>query len=314
MKVTVILCTYNRCRSLVRALESLVASQLPPAAEWEVLVVDNNSTDQTREVVADFALRFAGRVRYVLEPRQGLSYARNAGIQEAGGDVLAFVDDDVTVEPEWLARLTSIFQEGSWAGAGGPILPESGFKLPPWISPSALHLSAPFAHFNPCSDPGELAEPPWGANMAFRKAMFQKYGGFRTDLGLRPGSRITNEDIEFGRRLLAAGERLFYVPTAVVYHPVPEERLREQYHLAWWFGHGRANVREFGVPSGTRLSGVPLHLFGRAMILALRWILALGPSRRFAFKRSLWSALGAIKECFDESRNPNTSHKANLCI
>lgn len=314
MKVAVILCTYNRCRSLVRALESVAASKLPPSVEWEVLVVDNNSTDQTQEVAADFARRHAGRFRYAFEGRQGQSHARNAGIKEAEGDVLVFMDDDVTVEPTWLANLTSVFQEGNWAGAGGPILPESGFKLPPWISPSAHHLLAPFVHFNPRPDPGELAEPPWGANMAFRKEMFRKYGDFRTDLGLRPGSEIRNEDTEFGRRLLAAGERFFYVPSAVVYHPVPEERLREQYHLAWWFGQGRAEVRELGVPSGTRLSGIPLHLLGRAMILAMRWPLALGPSRRFAFKRSLWSTLGAIRECFDKSRKPNISHKPNLCL
>ena len=110
MKVTVILCTYNRCGSLVRALESVAASQLPPSVEWEVLVVDNNSTDQTREVVADFARRHAGRFRYVFEARQGQSHARNAGIQEAAGDVLAFTDDDIRVEPTWLAKLSAVFE------------------------------------------------------------------------------------------------------------------------------------------------------------------------------------------------------------
>lgn len=314
MKVTVILCTYNRCRSLVRALESVAASELPDSVKWDVLVVDNSSPDQTREVVADFCRRHPGRFRYLFEPKPGKSHALNSGIREGGGDVLAFMDDDVTVEPTWLARLTSVFREGNCAGVGGPILPQSGFKPPPWLSPSGKHLLAPFALFSPQTDPGELAEPPWGTNMAFRRTVFEKYGGFRTDLGPSPGSEIRNEDTEFGRRLLAAGERLFYVPSAVVYHPVPEKRLQKEYHLAWWFAKGRADMREFGVPAGkARLRGIPLYLFGRAIMLTLRWSLAFGFSRRFGFKLKLWTTLGAIRECFRESDAGKTS-ESKSCI
>ena len=107
MQITVILCTYNRCQSLARALNSLAASILPETIEWEVLVVDNNSSDQTKAVVSDFACRHPGRFRYRFEPQQGKSYALNAGIGEARGDILAFMDDDVTVEPVWLQDLTS---------------------------------------------------------------------------------------------------------------------------------------------------------------------------------------------------------------
>jgi GT2 family glycosyltransferase len=280
--------------------------------EWEVLVVDNKSTDETREVVQEFSRQYPGQFRYQFEARQGKSHALNAGVREARGEILAFLDDDVTVEPAWLANLTGILHDERWAGAGGRILPESGFKLPPWISPSALHLLAPFAHFNPGSDPGELAEPPWGTNMAFRKTMFEKYGGFRTDLGPCPGSEIRNEDTEFGRRLLAAGEHLSYVPSAVVYHPVSEVRLQKQYHLAWWFAKGRADVREFGVPADpARLLGIPLHLFGRAIVQTLRWNVAFDSSRRFASKRSLWTTLGAMTECFRESRDSTATFESS---
>ena len=118
MKITVILCTYNRCTILAKALNSVAASRLPESIEWEVLVVDNNSSDRTREVVEDYCRRFPGRFRYLFEPQQGLSYARNAGIREGRGYVLAFMDDDVTVEPEWLQNLTACLQDGEWAGAG----------------------------------------------------------------------------------------------------------------------------------------------------------------------------------------------------
>ena len=119
MNITVILCTYNRCATLSRALASVAASELPQVAKWEVIVVDNNSTDGTRAVVEEFCRQHPGRFRYLFESRQGLSQARNAGIREARGDILAFMDDDVTVEPTWLWNLTANLCDGEWAGAGG---------------------------------------------------------------------------------------------------------------------------------------------------------------------------------------------------
>ena len=105
--VTVILCTYNRCQSLSKALQSVAASEMPTSAVWEVLVVDNNSHDQTREVVEDFSRRYPGRFRYLFEPKPGKSHALNAGIREAHGEILVFIDDDVTVDKNWLSNLTA---------------------------------------------------------------------------------------------------------------------------------------------------------------------------------------------------------------
>lgn len=156
---------------------------------------------------------------------------------------------------------------------------------------------APFAMFDRGQTPCELAEPPFGANMAFRKSIFEKYGGFRTDLGPRPGSEIRNEDTEFGARILAAGERLRYEPGAVVYHPVSQERLRKEYFLAWWFGKGRADVRQFGV-RGSRWCcfGVPLFLFRKLVVWTIRWIVAIDPQLRFSNKTKIWGTLGKIIE------------------
>ncbi len=102
------------------------------------------------------------------------------------------------------------------------------------------------ALFDLGSEPIELDRPPFGTNMAFRKKMFERHGGFRLDLGPRPGSELRNEDTEFGRRLLTAGERLRYEPSATVYHRVPEERLTKGYFLKFCFDHGRASIREAG--------------------------------------------------------------------
>src|SRR6202034_1281101 len=103
MRVTVILCTYNRCENLKKALDSIVRSTMPESVEWEVLVVDNNSSDKTKDVAEDFIRRYPGRLRYLFERQAGKSYALNAGIGESDSDVLAFMDDDVTVERGWLA-------------------------------------------------------------------------------------------------------------------------------------------------------------------------------------------------------------------
>src|ERR1700734_3508684 len=133
MKITIILCTYNRCASLAKALESTAAMTLPGSAEWEVLVVDNNSTDQTREVVEGFHSRYPRHFRYLFEPQQGKSYALNAGVREARGDILAFTDDDVTVEPTWLQNLTAPLKTGECVGTSGRTLPEQSFSPPRWL-------------------------------------------------------------------------------------------------------------------------------------------------------------------------------------
>lgn len=303
MKITVILCTYNRCKTLATALDSIAAQTLPESVEWEVLVVDNNSCDQTRDVVEESCRRYPGRFRYLFEPHQGLSYARNAGVREARGDVLAFMDDDVTVEPRWLESLTAPLRSREWAGSGGRTVPAETFPLPDWLAldgPNNM-MAVLCAGFDLGDQPRQLDRPPYGTNMAFRTEMFEKYGGFRTDLDRCAGNTMSNGDTEFGRRLLAAEERLRYEPSAVVYHPVPEQRVRKEYLLAWWFDFGRALVREWG--RGPAVLGIPrpylnilkLGTFVMAEKIG-RWMLALSPQRRFYNKCWVWMTAGQIRE------------------
>jgi glycosyltransferase involved in cell wall biosynthesis len=303
MKISVILCTYNRCQSLPKALNSIAVQAIPNSVEWEVLVVDNNSSDQTRKVVEESRSQYPGRFRYVFEPHQGLSYARNAGIREARGDVLAFMDDDVTVDATWLRSLTACLHDGTRAGVGGRILPEQTFSPPPWLGlENPYCMGAPlFAHFDIGDEPLEIRFAPHGTNMAYRKEMFEKYGGFRTDMGRCGSNTMSNEDTEFGRRLLAAGERLWYEPSAVVQHPVPQGRLRKEYFLKWWFDFGRATLREDDIRR--HLGGIPqLYLsmlkYGAVVLpfRVLRWSLAFDPKLRFYRKCRVWMTLGTIRE------------------
>lgn len=299
MDITVILCTYNRWERLARALESVLKSNPPASARWTVLVVDNNSKDRTRSVVEEFSQKAPGRVRYLFEPRQGKSYALNSGIAAAEGSVLAFMDDDVEVDPNWLNLLTAPFSQPKWAGAGGRVLPGAGFVPTEWMDTSSRDGLAPLAIFDLGPDAGELKEAPFGTNMAFRKSMFDKFGVFRTDLGPQNGSEIRSEDSEFGARLLAAGEPLWYEPAAIVYHYIPPARAQRKYFQVWWFDKARGDVRQLGVPQDTRwkISGVPLYLLRRIAIWTLRWLTALREPGRFSAKLKVWWLAGNILEC-----------------
>lgn len=246
MTITLILCTFNRANSINAALESVLASIIPAGIDWEVLVVDNNSKDRTRAVVEEACSRHPGRVRYLFEPKQGLSNARNTGISEARGSVVAFTDDDVTVDPKWLQHLTQPLLDNQCAGAAGRIL-LGEFQPPSWLAISGPHnLGGSLVQFDLGDEPVLLDRAPFGASMAFQKSVFEKYGGFRTDLGRSGKSLIGNEDTEFGMRLIAGGLRVLYVPQAIVYHPVLKERLTKGYFRSYWFGLGRALVRQKG--------------------------------------------------------------------
>lgn len=297
--ITVILCTYNRCGGLTKTLESVARSIVPDSEPWEVLVVDNNSADQTREVVEEFCTRHPERFRYLFEPLPGKSYALNSGIREARGEVLVFVDDDVMVDTNWLRCLTSGIAGGRCVGAGGRIVPQWSCTPPSWLPSHERYGLAPLVQFDLGPEAGPLVEPPFGANMAFHRKMFEKYGSFRTDLGPQPsGQTCKSEDIEFGWRLLAAGEPLRYEPAAVVYHPVPENRLRKSYFLSWWLDKARSDVRARGrgIDAKWSVSGVPLHLFRRLAIWTVRWMITLKGPERFACKLTVWSLAGTIIE------------------
>jgi glycosyltransferase involved in cell wall biosynthesis len=307
MTITVILCTYNRSECLSKALESVAASTMPTSIVWEVLVVDNNSSDRTREVVQDFSRREPSRFRYLFEPKPGKSHALNAGIREARGDVLAFIDDDVIVERNWLRNLTAALVDNDWVGSGGRILPANTFSPPPWLPlEGPNNMGGILALFDLGDTAVELDQPPFGTNMAFQKRMFEKYGGFRIDLGPRPGSQLRNEDTEFGRRLLKARERLRYEPSAVVYHRVPEDRLRKEYFLAWWFDLGRATMREIG--RRRDILGIPrpyLSILKHGVVLfpirTLRWVITFDPQSRFYRKCWVWKTFGEIVEIYHRS-------------
>jgi glycosyltransferase involved in cell wall biosynthesis len=302
--VTVIVCTYNRCESLSRTLESIVESVRKPFCSWEVLVVDNNSQDRTREVVEEFGRRHAGLFRYLFEAEQGLSRARNAGIRNTQSPVIVFTDDDVVVDPHWLENLTSSLFDGQWVGAGGPVIPDWSIKPPSWLPRQGRYSLAPLAMFDPGLEAGPLNEAPYGANMAFRRELFARYGEFRVDLGRCGDGMLSNEDTEFGERLLKGGEPLRFEPSAIVRHPVPQSRVQKQYFRRWWLNKARSDVRMAEAPVDPRLAicGVPIRRFGQLLRWTVQFLVTIAPDRRFVCETNICTIVGVISETYRQSR------------
>jgi len=307
MRVSVVLCTYNRAAHLPNVLDGLARSVMPATADWEVLVVDNNSSDETASVANDFAEKYPAQFRYVFEKRPGKSHALNTGVREARGDVIAFLDDDVTLEPTWLRNLTLPLESGDWAGVGGRTILAEQFSPPAWLALEGPHRMgfALAALFDEGNEAHELREPPFGANMAYRKKCFERCGLFRTDMGPSPDRDVPrpNEDTEFGRRVIAAGGRICYEPSAVVYHPVPSDRIRKEYFLRWWFDAGRAQIREIGrrpdiLGIQRRYWAITKIVLAVVSVRALRWIVSFDPAKRFFRKCMVWLTAGQIAEIY----------------
>ncbi len=315
MRLTVVICTWNRAESLAKTLESIENCRVPEGTDWEILIVDNNSTDTTSAVCQSFLQRNPERYRYVLEKRQGKSLALNTAIENARGDIIAFTDDDVLVGEDWLFALLQAFDTHDCAGVGGKIVPVWNSPKPDWFTvdgPYRLMLAIVEYDLGDQNQPCRIENPPYGANLALRKSVFDKYGLFRTDLGPVAGTTSRGEDSEYCRRLMSRGEQLIYVPEAVVHHPVPEERTKKRYFESWYFDYGRMLVRTSS-PSNATTSylGVPRYLLRKLMTCVWQWNTSLERNRRFYHRLQVWQALGAITEsrhAFKERRLPGKDH------
>jgi len=243
LDVTVLVATYNRAAFLDRTLASIRELALAPGRTWEVIVVDNNSTDGTRGVVERHAPGFPVPLRYLFEARQGRSSALNAGIAAAGSAVIAMTDDDVQVEAGWLEAACDALLSGTgMAYAGGPVRPMWETAPPLWLDLTRGDLWGTIAIQDHGADPfvyEERRKVPLGANMAARRELFDTAGPFRVDLGRTSGRLLLGQEVpELLLRARAAGLRGCYVPAMQVRHHIPAARLTRRYFRRWWFGKG----------------------------------------------------------------------------
>ena len=252
--VTVVVPTRRRPGGLSRALDGL-AAQTDPGVPWDVVVVDNDADADVRAdgAVAVVAAHPVGvPVRVVREPVPGASAARNRGIAEAGGTIVAFLDDDVVPAPTWLATLVEPILAGRCDGTGGRVVLDPSVPRPAWFDDDGL---APYlAHHDPAAQERALDESEYviTASAAFRADVLAAGGGFDLDLGPRPGSQIVNDDVLLGDRFMAAGGRLHHVPASVVVHELPPERLRPRYLLRRAYAQGRSDWRYLSRTVGRR--------------------------------------------------------------
>jgi glycosyltransferase involved in cell wall biosynthesis len=250
---SVVIATYNRAHLLVETLRSLDAQHIPPTLQWEIIVVDNNSSDRTKETVRRFGETSSVAIRYEFEPRLGQSFARNAGIEAAKGALILFTDDDVLPDRTWVSGILSALTIDRLHGVGGRVLPQWEAALPGWLSarPDLWSWLALVEEDTPC-----LLEYPLsptrrivGASMAFRREVFEEFGLFQTSLGHRGRRFYGQEEVEFIHRLLLKGKRIGYEPSVVVHHRLGASRLRKSFFVRRYFDHACGQARH--MPSGS---------------------------------------------------------------
>lgn len=278
--ISVIICTYNRDTVFAETLDSFSAMDIPSREKVELLIIDNHSTDKTPEIAKQF-IETNPYSRYIYEPQQGLSHARNRGIKESRGNIIAFVDDDVYFERDWLKSVVDMFERVSSAAAfGGKSIPLFEGGRPEWMNDAFLKV---YGDTQFGEKPRVVAYPdhPFGLNMAFRKEVFESIGEFNIDLGRKKTSLLSNEESDLFERISKMGLQVFYEPSAVLYHRIPKDRVSLKWirERSYWQGISDV-VQKF--EGASRLD----HL--RAAVLDLRRILGVAFGTQLSIKKIYW--------------------------
>ena len=238
LKLSIVISTYNNAASLVRTIDS-VATQDADKSLWECVVVNNASTDDTKSQVEALIQKYDNiNLRLVEEPRQGLSFARNRGIAVANGEFIAFIDDDETINAGFVSAYIDLFlNHGAFAAAGVVKACYDGGR-PKWMSKYPEKMIA-----NPIDLGNEISIftsniTPAGGNMAFNREIFNLYGGFDTELGRKGNELLGGEENDVFERIRSLGERIYYVPNAIVYHHISPRKLTREYFDKLSYGVG----------------------------------------------------------------------------
>lgn len=271
MDISIVVCTYNRAESLRETLTALRRLSTPSKLKHEIIVVDNNSSDHTRQVVENFMTE-APFFKYEFESQQGLSHARNHGIRSSSGEVIFFTDDDVLPEKNWLIETLHGMEKHHADACGGFIAPIFEKPAPHWLTPRFYGF---LAVRNDRSDDYAIENPsqaPFGANMAFKRIVFERVGGFDTGRGRKGSVLASGEDGEMFERILAANLRAVFLGKSRVHHKVEAHRLTKHYFRRWRIQTSRNIAISRGIPGERRVINIPLYLIPQ-LFRAVLWAL-----------------------------------------
>lgn len=279
MQTSIIIPTHNRADVLLLCLEAVSQLKADPST-YEVIVVDNASTDRTKDVCASFADSHPNlSVRYIFESAQGVSYARNRGVKEAQDEIICLLDDDSPPTPEWLDSLLRPFSDPTVGCTGGPSIPDfQGQQIPNWLQGDLQGLLSGYGL--PFTEPTQVSRwehYPLSCNMAIRKRLFDELGNFRTDLDRTGNQALAAGDTEMADRINKAGWKVIYVPDAPVNHLVPPDRLTKA-HI---YRIGRGLAESHIILTGDRN---PFHI--------MRWFAS---DMWYALRMFFWFVVALIK-------------------
>jgi glycosyltransferase involved in cell wall biosynthesis len=271
MLISVVICTRNRADQLGRALATVAALEIPKDLNWEMLLVDNGSSDHTAKVIERFAGQFP--IRYVFEPLPGLSNARNRGIVEAQGQYLCWTDDDVQIEKDWLRAYYDAFERHPEAAFfGGPIEPVLEGDTPKWFDKNRATFASILAERNLGAEPvlltSEGGRLPYGANYAVR-AVEQRRHPYDPRLGVSPNQKRLGEETQSITEIEREGAVGYWVPDARVRHIIPASRQTLEYVKSYQMSSGETwayqkplgegkFIDKLPIPNGPRLFGAPI--------------------------------------------------------
>lgn len=234
--ISTVICTHNRASYLPKAIQSLLKSL--PREEYEIIVVDNCSTDSTKDVIEQFS---GENIRYIYEPTLGLSYARNTGWRNACGTYVAYLDDDAIAYPGWLERIVEVFETikprpGCVGGKAEPIWEAS---RPNWLSDG---LITGLTVINWSDTPQVLPDlsQKWlvGANIAFPKEVLEQVGGFTSGLDRAGQNLLSGGDVFLEKQILKAGYSCFYHPEITIGHHIQKSRLEQRWFIRRYYWQG----------------------------------------------------------------------------
>lgn len=304
VQLSVIVCTYNREKYIAECLRHL-ADQSMDFGRFEVVVVNNKSTDNTEEIILKSIEDYPQvNFLYFVEEQQGHTFARNRGILESRGEILSFIDDDAFVCHGFCMEIDAFFERQSDAAAiGGRIIPEYEIGQPKWMSRYLLPLVAALDRGDEVNE-FTGSKFPIGANMAFRKSVFDTYGLFDEDLGRRGKGLEGGDEKEVFLRLKKGKEKIYYVPKVAVTHIIPEHRVQLDYIKGLATGVG-ASERKRLSKSGwmeivNKIGSETIKVIGTPL-LSLKYLFSGETAKaNMLLKFRIWVLMGYLKNQDDE--------------